>query len=93
MAYWGTGRNRFQLEVPIAALTGHSIPEYELSSQKKGFRRYVLPLDDQIHFIPAIRYRTPAIEEMLKRLTAAEERRDKALRDVMEELFHSFDQQ
>ena len=39
VTYWGTGRNRFQLEVPIAALSGLKIQDYELSSQKKGFRR------------------------------------------------------
>lgn len=39
------------------------------------------------------RYKTPAIDSMLKRLTVCEERRDKALRDTMENLFCSFDRQ
>lgn len=38
--YWGSGRNRFQLEVPEAV--SHNVPdEYELKSQKKGVRRFV----------------------------------------------------
>ncbi|XP_014673632.1 PREDICTED: DNA mismatch repair protein Msh6-like isoform X2 [Priapulus caudatus] len=37
--YWGTGRNRFQLEVPESALK--KVPDaYELKSQRKGFKRY-----------------------------------------------------
>ena len=39
------------------------------------------------------RYRTAKIEQMLDRLTAAEERRDTALRDTMGRLFRSFDEQ
>ena len=39
IVYWGTGRNRFQLEVPESALARHTPDEYELKSQKKGFRR------------------------------------------------------
>ena len=40
MVFWGNGRNRFQLEVPEAV--SRSVPdEYELKSQKKGFRRSV----------------------------------------------------
>lgn len=41
IVYWGTGRNRFQLEVPESALTSHIPQEYELKSQKKGYRRFV----------------------------------------------------
>ena len=41
IVYWGSGRNRFQLEVPESALARHTPDEYELKSQKKGFRRYV----------------------------------------------------
>ena len=42
VVYWGTGRNRFQLEVPESALARHTPDEYELKSQKKGFRRYAI---------------------------------------------------
>lgn len=41
VVFWGSGRNRFQLEVPESALARHTPDEYELKSQKKGFRRYV----------------------------------------------------
>lgn len=44
-------------------------------------------------YILIYRYRTAAIDLMLKKLTAAEEMRNKCLRDTMEDLFHSFDQQ
>ena len=39
IVYWGSGRNRFQLEVPESVLARHTPDEYELKSQKKGFRR------------------------------------------------------
>ncbi|CAN9499875.1 unnamed protein product [Ophioblennius macclurei] len=39
MSYWGTGRNRYQMEVPD---TERNIPEeYEVKSTKKGWKRYV----------------------------------------------------
>lgn len=74
--YWGTGRNRYQLEVPEHAL--RNIPdEYELKSQKKGFKRYW----------------TKDIERMLACVVAAEDQRDAALRDCMRRIFHTFDEQ
>ena len=71
------GRNRFQLEVPESALAHHTPNEYDLKSQRKGFKRYW----------------TREIEGMLARMTDAEERRDSALRDTMRAIFHSFDTQ
>ncbi|KAM3606369.1 uncharacterized protein V6R79_014979 [Siganus canaliculatus] len=39
MAFWGTGKNRFQMEVPDSM---KNIPEeYEVKSTKKGYKRYV----------------------------------------------------
>ncbi|KAM8859492.1 DNA mismatch repair protein Msh6 isoform 2-T2 [Spinachia spinachia] len=39
MSYWGTGRNRYQMEVPDS---GVSVPaEYDVKSTKKGWKRYV----------------------------------------------------
>ncbi|KAL8582855.1 hypothetical protein ACOMHN_042688 [Nucella lapillus] len=39
MSYWGTGKNRYQMEVPEAVLK--RVPEeYELMSSKKGAKRY-----------------------------------------------------
>lgn len=51
--------------------------EYSLQSQKKGFRRYW----------------TPEIQEQLATLTAAEDRRDTALKDTMRTIFEQFDTQ
>ena len=44
IVYWGSGRNRYQLEVPESALARHTPDDYELKSQKKGVRRSVEPL-------------------------------------------------
>ena len=71
------GRNRFQLEVPLSALARNTPDDYDLKSQKKGFRRYW----------------TSEIEEMLARMIHAEDRRDTALKDTMRTIFHSFDSQ
>lgn len=95
MTYWGNGRNRFQIEIPVAAISNLNLGDYELTSQRKGVRRYSgmtgMSSHRKRHCI--CRYRTPAIELMLKKLTDAEEKRDQYLRDTMEDLFHSFDQQ
>ena len=41
LGYWGTGRNRFQLEVPESTPASRIPRDYELKSQKKGCRRFV----------------------------------------------------
>merc|ERR1719300_1523205 len=38
--YWGTGKNRFQLEVPAAKLSKAN-DDYELASGTKNVKRYV----------------------------------------------------
>ena len=74
LVYWGTGKNRFQMEIPDAV--AKQVPDdYELTSQKKGTKRY----------------RTADIERMLTEFINAEDRRDAALRDIMRRIFHSFD--
>ena len=73
----GVGRNRFQLEVPERALSRHTPNDYDLRSQRKGYKRYW----------------TKEIEDMLARMIDAEERRDAALKDTMRTIFHSFDTQ
>ena len=35
IVYWGTGRNRYQIEVPDAALARYTPDDYNLASQKK----------------------------------------------------------
>jgi len=76
LTYWGSGKNRYQLEVPDS-IVKHVPDEYEVTSQKKGSRRY----------------RTPRINGLLSELTDAEERRDAAQRDTMRRIFFQFDQQ
>ncbi|XP_064652331.1 DNA mismatch repair protein Msh6-like [Lineus longissimus] len=39
LTYWGSGKNRFQIEVPDSV--SKNVPhQYELKSQKKGYKRY-----------------------------------------------------
>ncbi|XP_077138552.1 DNA mismatch repair protein Msh6 [Ranitomeya variabilis] len=75
IVYWGTAKNRYQMEIP-ESVTERNLPEsYELKSTKKGFKRYW----------------TKAIENMFGDLVNAEERRDAALKDCMRRLFYNFD--
>lgn len=75
MAYWGTGRNRYQMEVPDS-VSENSIPEeYEVKSTKKGWKRYV----------------TRESEKLFSEMQSLEEKRDAALKDCMRRLFYNFD--
>ncbi|XP_053568202.1 DNA mismatch repair protein Msh6 [Bombina bombina] len=75
IVYWGTAKNRFQMEIP-ESVTERNLPEeYELKSTKKGYKRYW----------------TKTIENMFGDLVNAEERRDAALKDCMRRLFYNFD--
>ncbi|KAM3863433.1 DNA mismatch repair protein Msh6 [Diretmus argenteus] len=75
LAYWGTGRNRYQMEVPDS-ISERSIPEeYEVKSTKKGWKRYM----------------TREIERLFSELQGFEEKRDAALKDCMRRLFYNFD--
>ncbi|XP_034408091.1 DNA mismatch repair protein Msh6 isoform X2 [Cyclopterus lumpus] len=75
MSYWGTGRNRYQMEVPNS-ISERNIPEeYEVKSTKKGFKRYV----------------TKETERLFSELQGYEEKRDAALKDCMRRLFYNFD--
>ncbi|NXM98115.1 MSH6 protein, partial [Sylvia borin] len=73
--YWGTGKNRYQLEIPESAVSRNLPEEYELRSSRKGYKRYW----------------TKEIEKMLAAMVSAEERRDAALKDCMRRLFYNFD--
>ncbi|XP_015712384.1 DNA mismatch repair protein Msh6 [Coturnix japonica] len=75
MLYWGTGKNRYQMEIPESATLRKLPEEYELKSSRKGYKRYW----------------TKEIEKMLAELMNAEERRDAALKDCMRRLFYNFD--
>ncbi|KAM4693852.1 DNA mismatch repair protein Msh6 [Discoglossus pictus] len=75
IVYWGTAKNRYQMEIP-ESITERNLPEeYELKSTKKGYKRYW----------------TKTIENMFGDLVNAEERRDAALKDCMRRLFYNFD--
>lgn len=75
LSYWGTGRNRYQLEVP-ESVSERSLPEeYEVRSTKKGWKRYS----------------TKDIERMFSELQSWEDKRDAALKDCMRRLFYNFD--
>ncbi|XP_077437826.1 DNA mismatch repair protein Msh6 [Vanacampus margaritifer] len=75
MAYWGTGRNRFQMEVPDSVSERNIPEEYEVKSTKKGCKRYV----------------TKESEQLFGELQGFEEKRDAALKDCMRRLFYNFD--
>ncbi|KAF5900360.1 DNA mismatch repair protein Msh6, partial [Clarias magur] len=75
LSYWGTGRNRYQMEVPDS-VSERSIPEeFEVRSTKKGWKRYT----------------TKEIEQMFSELQSWEDKRDGALKDCMRRLFYNFD--
>ncbi|XP_008281190.1 DNA mismatch repair protein Msh6 isoform X2 [Stegastes partitus] len=75
MAYWGTGRNRYQMEVPDSVSERNIPEEYEVKSTKKGCKRYV----------------TKESERLFSELQGFEEKRDAALKDCMRRLFYNFD--
>uniref|UniRef100_A0A665WS10 DNA mismatch repair protein n=1 Tax=Echeneis naucrates TaxID=173247 RepID=A0A665WS10_ECHNA len=75
MAYWGTGRNRYQMEVPESVSERNIPEEYEVKSTKKGWKRYV----------------TKESERLFSELQGFEEKRDAALKDCMRRLFYNFD--
>ncbi len=75
MTYWGTGRNRYQMEVPDSVSERNIPEEYEVKSTKKGWKRYV----------------TKETEKLFSELQGFEEKRDAALKDCMRRLFFNFD--
>ncbi|EQC33643.1 hypothetical protein SDRG_08747 [Saprolegnia diclina VS20] len=76
IVYWGTKReDRFQLEVPESAIGSQQPKAYELKSKKKGFKRF----------------HTPEIRDLLRRLMAAEDRKEDALKDQTRKMFATFD--
>lgn len=75
MSYWGTGRNRYQMEVPDSVSERNIPEEYEVKSTKKGWKRYV----------------TKETERLFSALQGFEEKRDAALKDCMRRLFYNFD--
>ncbi|TMW60695.1 hypothetical protein Poli38472_000737 [Pythium oligandrum] len=77
ISYWGTKKeDRFQLEIPESALQSSQPKEYELKSRKKGYKRF----------------HSPTIRDLLSQLSAAEDRKEVALKDQMRRIFHKFDE-
>ncbi|XP_076033999.1 DNA mismatch repair protein Msh6 isoform X2 [Oratosquilla oratoria] len=75
VTYWGNDKKRFQLEVPDHA-SRRATDEYELQSQKKGFKRYW----------------TSTTKELLADIMEAEDQRNTALKDIARRIFEQFDQ-
>lgn len=75
ISFWGTGRNRYQIEVPDSVSERNIPQEYEVKSTKKGWKRYT----------------TRETERLFSELQGFEEKRDAALKDCMRRLFYNFD--
>lgn len=75
LSYWGTGRNRYQIEIPDSVSERNIPDEFEVRSTKKGWKRYS----------------TKEIEHMFSELQNWEDKRDAALKDCMRRLFYNFD--
>ncbi|KAI6651060.1 hypothetical protein LOD99_5637 [Oopsacas minuta] len=75
--YWYGGKMRYQIEISEDFLKKTRQPDdYTLVSQKKGIRRFM----------------TPTVKRLLEDMIRVEERRDKAIKGTMVNLFRSFDQ-
>ncbi|TMS36353.1 hypothetical protein L596_003539 [Steinernema carpocapsae] len=74
ISFYGTGKNRYTLEIPdsVAACLND---EYELKSQRKGFRRFT----------------TSESELLFTSLLEAEDERDKIRLDLLRRVFADFD--
>ncbi|KII68033.1 DNA mismatch repair protein Msh6 [Thelohanellus kitauei] len=47
LKYWGSDRSRYQIEIPVSAIS--EIPDdFELKSQRKGFKRYSVPFCQEL---------------------------------------------
>ncbi|XP_012252115.2 DNA mismatch repair protein Msh6 isoform X2 [Athalia rosae] len=71
--YFGSDKKRYQIEVPESQLRKVTT-EYELQSQRKGFKRYF----------------TPETKEFLARQIAVENNKDKVLKDISRRIFAKF---
>lgn len=76
--YFGSGKDRYQLEIPINSITKISsqIKSWIPKSQKKTHRRFW----------------TPEIEKNFLKLTNAEVKLDKAQKDTLRKIFSKFDE-
>ena len=97
LKFFGTNKNRYQLEIPETKCK--KLPEdYELTSSKKGFKRFFILICFYLiglilKLLIYVRYWNTDIKETLAKLTEAEDRRDAALRNTIKCLFKNFDKQ
>ncbi|KAK7479072.1 hypothetical protein BaRGS_00029664 [Batillaria attramentaria] len=69
IVYWGTGKNRYQLEVPEAALK--RVPEeYEVMSSKKGAKRYRTKIIENYlaELVDAEERKDAALKDIMRRI-------------------------
>lgn len=69
LTYWGSGKNRYQIEVPESALK--KVPdEYHLMSSKKGAKRYrTTDIEDQlVDLTDAEERKDAALKDTMRRL-------------------------
>ncbi|RLN74936.1 hypothetical protein BBJ28_00021883 [Nothophytophthora sp. Chile5] len=76
ISYWGK-KKEDRYQLEVPESALSKQPkEYELKSRKKGYKRF----------------HTPTIRDLLKRLAAAEDLKDEALKDQTRRIFHKFDE-
>lgn len=80
LVYWGSAKDRFQIEVP-EAVSSRVPDDFTLKSRRKGSGKTG----------GVVRYWTPETERLLAELVAAEERREAAVKDSLRRIFHRFD--
>ncbi|XP_076349800.1 LOW QUALITY PROTEIN: DNA mismatch repair protein Msh6-like [Tachypleus tridentatus] len=71
VTYFGSGKTRYQLEVPDSAVK-HATDHYELQSQKKGYKRYWTPEVKNLlaKLINAEECRDAALQDIMRRIFA-----------------------
>ena len=69
IVYWGTGKSRYQMEIPEVALK--RVPEeYELMSSKKGAKRYHTKTIDSLlaELVDAEERKDMALKDIMRRI-------------------------
>ena len=69
LVYWGTAKNRYQIEVPDSALK-HVPNEYQLMSSKKGAKRYrTADIEDMFaELVDAEERKALALKDVMRRI-------------------------
>ncbi|XP_067666471.1 DNA mismatch repair protein Msh6-like [Haliotis asinina] len=85
MVYWGTAKNRYQMEIPEVAWK--RVPmEYEVMSSKKGWKRYRTPdIEDMLADLTEAEDRKDtALKDTMRRVFYSFDERHKKWRDVLD---------